>query len=254
MIRLGVCLALILGSPFRAASDCILFGTPPDYTWPSPDCFNGLPACLDSLPCDGGTVEIATDEPITDAISFQKGLTLRAYPGYQPIFTAKLTAATPTDSSGVGYYIRIEGLTFEGSGQGSEIEVVQGSPSPLTVEVVGNTVATDQNTEGGIEIFGSSGPISFQVSDNTLEVAKNSSEQQLGIAVGLFAAAAAATGTIERNSIVMQRGAEAIAIDLGDQDADLTVDVFANRISGTDYNDGVYLQRDGLGTTTARIA
>jgi len=241
MTRFGVCLALgsslLLGAAPSAAA-CT--DTPHDYTWPSHDCFQGLQACIDSEPCNGGVIEIATNQPITDAIHFEKGLTLRPSAGYTPVFLAPLSAATPTDSNKAGYYIRIEGLTFQDNGR---IHVTQQSPSGLDVEVVDNAVANAAPQVGwrGIELnsgTGGTGTVGFVVSGNRVTIEGDSSET----GIGTSALPDGSYGSIDNNSIAMSHNQGGGGIFVGKYvPGPWTVDVVANRISGTGYAFGVYL-------------
>jgi hypothetical protein len=207
-----------------------------------------LQACIDSA-FSGDTVQIATNGPIDESISFAKELTLIAAAGFHPAFAATNSISAETSTSG-DQTIQIEGLTLIGG----EIRVVQGSTGVLTAQVLNNNVSTNAGTDAGILIQGSSGPISLKVSGNTLYVSANQTQEQLGIEVSALAAPAKTVGTIDHNSIEMlDLGEYAEGLQLNAIDADLTVDVIANHVDGVGYDDGIELSRNGGGTTTARI-
>ena len=239
--RFGVYLALALGLLLRAVpSEAACFGIGTDLTWPGPTpCDTTLQACIDSEPCNGGVVEIAKDsnDPIAEAISFQKGLTLRPALGFHPVLNATLSAGTPTDAlvrKGAAYRIHIEGLTFAGSG----IELFQNSPSPLSAEVVGNAIQGSSQTGVLVEGTGS-GRVSFDVSGNTLTF------PQFGIDIVTLGA----DGTIANNTISVDSGA---AIVFGSRNVS-SVDVIANTIHGTSEVGGIIVGGQAGDVIQARI-
>ena len=254
MTRIGVYLALGSSLLLHAApSVAACSGTPHNYTWPSPDCFNGLQACIDSEACNGGVIEIATNQPITDAIHFEKGLTLRPSAGYTPVFLAPLSAATPTASNKAGYYIRIERLTFEDD---AAIQVTQQSPSGLDVEVVDNTVldAVAQPSWSGIELTsatGGTGPVGFEVSGNKVTIEGDSSE----IGIRIADLPSGSYGHVANNSLSMGHNEDGGAIYvLEEGSGPWSADLVANRISGIRYGFGIHVHAaNGAGTLTTRL-
>src|SRR5262249_26703013 len=201
--------------------------------WPGPaPCNATLQACIDAA-LSGDEVQIGSNGPIAESISFAKSLTLRAAAGYKPVLTAALDAMTPTDANKAGYQIRIEGLTFEVPNGG--IEVDQYSPSPLTAEVLGNTI----NSTYAISILAGAvpgrGPVAFDVSDNTISAG----------GFGVNERARNSSGRIANNSIAMESSdASGILVDGRGTSA---VDVIANRISGTDYGEGISVDVESSG-------
>ncbi|HUO72296.1 MAG TPA: right-handed parallel beta-helix repeat-containing protein [Solirubrobacteraceae bacterium] len=253
MTRFGVWLVaggLLLRATASNAA-CSVVG-PLFLTYPgAAPCDTTLQACIDAAPCDAGVVEIATEQLITDPITFEKGLTLRAAAGHKPVLLGPLSAATPTATSKGGYYIRIEGLTFEAHG----ISVRQNSPSAVDVEVVGNTVrnGAPEPSWVGIDLSGGTGTgvVGFEVSGNKVTIEGESSE----IGIGIADLPIQSYGRIANNSLSMEHNEDAGAIRVLEEGAGpWSVDVVANRVSGIRYGFGINLHAaNGAGTLTARL-
>ena len=250
--RVGVDLILLFllgcGLLLRAApASAFCLGSGMDLTYPGPAPCDTLQGCIDAEPCNGGIVEIASDEPIVESkeISFQKGLTLRAAPGFHPIFAVPLMAATPTDPNGkAGYQIDLEGLSFEGNGV---IQVVQQSPSALGVELANDTF-TPGSTGVAVTLSGSGGPIAFDISGNSVVVPDS------GIGIYVAGLPPASSGRIADNTLVMTAGAYGSGILLEEGGgSSWSADVVANRVTGSQYQSGIYVVVSSGSSVTARL-
>jgi hypothetical protein len=207
-------------------------------TWPtSPPCNTTLQACIDSA-ASGDTVEIATNLPIAESISFAKGLTLRAAQGFHPLFSGDQTITASPSASG-SQTIRIEGLTL----QSGEIQVIQAGLGMATVEIVNNAIQSAQGIV--VRTANGTGAITFLISGNTATLAPSS----LGIEIDA-GTSSSVSGSITGNTIVSQ---QPTAIAVLNDDQAISVDVIANHVSGTGYGGGVFLWQRGAGTMTARV-
>ena len=213
-------------------------------TWPgAAPCNATLQACINAA-SSGDTVEIATNTPIRESISFQKSLALQAAPGFHPLFqaTRTITAMTPAVGSNS---ITIAGLTL----LNGVITVTQSSGAPLTAAILGNTIELSLATSPAIAINGSgSGAISLDISNNTLTVPASTQNTATGIAIQEFDADK--SGRIADNTIVMEGSPSAILVQNTTSAANL--DVIGNRISGS-YGDGISFVQFGAGITAVRI-
>jgi len=234
--------------PLPICLPCVCTACPVLHAWPTDpppcDASSTLQACIDAAaPGDGVLIE--TDGPIDESISFSKGLSLGAGSGYHPVFSSSRSILATSSTSG-DQTIRIQGLRLQ---EGS-IEIMQKSTGVLTAQVLDNWVRTSVGSiYPGVLIYqpGQTGPVSFDVSGNLVQVSESAPHGQTGIA---FSGSAAATGTVEHNEIVVDPGDQATGISVGDSD-DFTIDVIANDVYGTGYNQGISLE--ALGATTARI-
>ena len=248
-VALGVVLLLR-----AASSNAICLALPADLTWPGPPpCDGALQACVDAEPCNGGILEIASDEPISEAISFQKGLTIRPAPGFHPLIAAFVSAGTPSGSIGKGgaYLIHIEGLTFEGSGA---VLVSQNSPSLLIVEVVGNTVVnavpSPQYSAISLSQGTGSGAISFDISGNAVTVPVY---PFVATGISLIVLPPGSGGRIASNTVAVEGGQYTGGILLLENSGNSwSADVVANRVTGSGDGAGIELVSTG-GDIAARL-
>lgn len=208
----------------------------PFRIWPTvfPPCNSTLQACIDGA-AEGDQVYIDTDGPIDESISFTKGLTLAAASGFHPVFSPSHYIEAMSSLSD-DHTIRIEGLTLQEGG----ILIVQQSTGVLTAQVVDNVINRHIASSGaGISIiqdYGATGPINFDVSGNSVQIS-TTSYGGTGIE---FGAGVSSSGTVEHNVVAIQPGDDQVAaIDLLASQADLIVDVIANRISLTSHGIGV---------------
>jgi hypothetical protein len=220
-----------------AESRCLPIVCPPPpptlWIWGDglPPCSTTLQNCIDQA-ASGDVVEIHTDGPIGESISFQKSLTLEAAQGYRPMFAGTQTIEATSDSTGSNL-IHIEGLTL----QQGHILVSQNSTGQLTAQIIGNTIESSLASDSPIEVFPKTsglGAIAFDVSGNTIEVNSPGSN---GILID--SRDGNATGQVKSNSIMMQGSQLGGAIFLQARAASSNVDVVANRISGTGYTYGI---------------
>jgi len=216
-----------------------------DLTYPGPSPCDTLQGCIDAEPCNGGVVEIASDEPISEAISFEKGLTLRAAPGFHPVLTAALTAATPTDPNGkAGYQTDLEGLTFEGDGV---VLVVQQSPSALSVELANDVFTSGSTGIVAVRLTGSGGPIAFDVSGNSVGVPDS------GTGIEASDLPSGSSGRIADNTLMVAGLGHGILLEEA-MGSSWSADVVANRVTGSQYTLGIYvLSTSSQSSVTARL-
>ncbi|HUO72295.1 MAG TPA: choice-of-anchor Q domain-containing protein [Solirubrobacteraceae bacterium] len=239
-LRLGA-IAVLTGRVTTANAD-----PPMIRLWPGdPPCETTLQACVDGAgPRDG--IRIATNGPIWETITFSKPLALTAQPGFEPIFLGDGIFASTSDSGDQS--IRIQGLVIGGG----RIQVRQQSSGAATIDVENNAVdsiALYPAIEVDADPYNPTGPLSFVVSGNMIEVPLG--PQGSGIVV--VAGSSSASGSIARNEITMTGGNDGSAIEVDDLANDLSVDVIGNRIAGTDYDSGIELYGSGAGTLTARV-
>ncbi|HUO72298.1 MAG TPA: right-handed parallel beta-helix repeat-containing protein [Solirubrobacteraceae bacterium] len=230
MNRIAPCvvLAALAGPVSMAKADLPIL-----RLWPGGDfpCDTTLQACVSGAN-PGDRIRIETDGPIDESIAFSKSLALTAQAGFHPVFSAGRSITATTASMGA-YSIRIEGLTLA---QGT-ISVTQSSASPMSVDVVSNTVSNGSSSPSAkaieLDCVGGAGAVAFEVSGNTVTIDGSANALQLHLPSGSH-------GSIDNNSIAMgsNQGGVGISIEeLGPRP--LSADVIANRISGTAYVDGI---------------
>jgi hypothetical protein len=214
--------------------------------WPdvSPPCNDTLQACIDAAD-PGDVVEIHSNGPILESVSFSEPLTLRAGSGFAPTFSGNQTISASTAASAADQTVRIQGLTL----QSGNIHVVHAGTGTATIEILDDTIGSASSN--GIMISGgpASGPISFQILRDTLTVPDNSQ----GIVVDATSTPTA-TGVVSGNAFTMVGAEPPPAIDLLNQDGTLTVDAIANRIESVsaDFQVGIQFLQEGAGTLLAR--
>jgi len=244
------CVALwaAAASAVQICPDCLHF----IHTWPADGapCSAGqtLQACIDGAR-SGDIVQIATDRPIAESISIGQSLTLQAAPGFHPLFAGPGSHAMLVNPPSTGNNsIAIEGLILEHGG----ITISQNSTGTLAIEIRGNTITLDKTFQPITLAGDGSGAVTFDIADNNLAVAASSGEYPAGITIG----ASSAIGRIANNTIVMESvegGTPTDAIHVDGQSS-LSLDVIANRISGTGYANGISVTEDTAGgSTTARL-
>lgn len=175
-------------------------------------------------------MQIATNGPIDESISFQKSLTLRAADRFTPLFSGGQVVLAESPNSGTNL-IDIEDLTFETAA----IVVIQNSPDLLTATVAGNSFKATFNgpaieMEAGLS---GAGAVALDVSRNAMTVLPWD-PVTVGIAVRL-GEAANASGRIANNAIAVQGASGGIFAEA----TSMNLDVFGNQISGTNYNSGI---------------
>jgi hypothetical protein len=221
---------------------------------PPCDATSTLQQCVDGAN-SGDTVEIATNGPIAEAISFAKSLTLQAAQGFTPVFSAGQSISAASSSTGSSF-IAIEGLTLTNG----TISVTQNSASPLNVQVLRNTIELGDPHAPAISVLapaGTLGTIMFDVSANTVAVPSGSIPTPSGILVSFTSSTIAnANGRIANNSIVMQGSSGYgiyVNIILSPGGNPSSLDLIANHVSGTGYPDGILLDAGVSGPTSLRV-
>jgi len=220
------------------------------HTWPTDgapcDAGSTLQACIDSA-SSGDTVQIATNTPIDEALTIQlvqESLTLTAAPGFHPSFSS-FDGIFVTSESGSNS-ITIEGLTLTSSG----INVLQDSTDPLMVAIGGNTMSvTSASDAGAIRVeSATNGMVAFDISSNVIE----STRAPQGAPCIDFESENA-SGRIASNTISIAGDETHVSDAIDVAGITLSVDLIANRISGTQYEEGISLVDVGGGSATARV-
>ena len=216
------------------------------YVWPdaSPPCNGTLQACIDAASPEDG-VDIATNGPIDEEISFAKSLDLRAAPGFQPVFAPGRSILARSALTGADQAIRVQGLTLAGG----QIEVSNhNNAGSLIAKVLDNTILTSAYNPPIQLGAQSGGPLLFEIAGNTLTPKAGITR---GINISVYSGFA--SGEVSGNVVTMVPDLSATAIDLYVQSGSLVVDVVGNRISGSTYENGIRLREYLTGTLNARV-
>jgi hypothetical protein len=249
----AVCVASLCAATAQALvpcpTCCIVCRLPVTHTWPTdPEPCNdpsNLQACIDAAQA-GDVVEIHTNGPILESVTFSEALTLRAGSGFVPVFSGNQTISASTAASSADQTIAIQGLTL----QSGSIHVVHAGTGTATIEILDDTIGSA--SDGGIMISGGSGsgPISFQILRDTLTLPDSS----LGIVVDATSSPTA-SGAVSGNVFTMVGTAPLAAISVQNMDGTLSLDAIANRIESVsaDFEAGIQILEDGAGTLVARV-
>lgn len=220
------------------------------FTYPGPaPCNTILQACIDGV-ASGNVVEIATNEAIDESPRIEKSLTLRAAPGVSPLLSDFNTVlAIATGENDVA--ITIQGITIERG----NITAIQGTTGRFDLAIIDNEIQ-DGSFNGGIGVrTGSTGPtrglLFFDIARNKVTVPQGFSHQVNAISMGAYNASAY-EGRISGNNIVMNVSTQGGAIMVFSVKGTGTVDVVGNVISGSGYNNGIFIRPD-LGSVEARV-
>jgi len=215
-------------------------------------CDTTLQACIDGSTA-GDTVEIATNT-VDESLDIVKSLTLRPASGFAPRFPNFHTVVA-SGSGTANNSFTIQGLTLETG----IILVTQGSSGTLSVNILDNTIEQSfQTSNPAIQVRAGNtisplGNMFFSILSNRMTVPEPFGGQSSGISISL-GNSPVAVGIIADNSIVMAGNSQGGAIDLANGDRILHVDVIGNTISGANYNQGISLfQFNSGGTLTANM-
>jgi hypothetical protein len=226
----------------------IVCGPPPPILWVwggvNASCPTTLQDCINqAAPGDG--IQINTNESIDESPSIGKGLTLTAAQGFTPIFSAgRHVEALLTGSD--DHALAINGLTFA---SGYIYVTSMGDPVSQSVTLTNNSITADSSFGDGIEVVAQAqaGSASFDVSGNTIEAPSDTTG--IYFSVG---SPAGASGTIARNVITMEggngSGARGILVS-SISDGEVSADVIANQIEGTNYGYGISVEASANATT-----
>jgi hypothetical protein len=202
----------------------------------SAPCNATLQACIDGAD-PGDVVEIATNTAIDESLEVSKSLSLRPAAGFSPVIAA-LNSILLLNPAGEANAIVIEDLTLERG----FVSAVQVSTDALDVRIAGLEVRDTFNGRAEIEVRtgqpGPFGPVTFEVSSNDLTVPTGQFNGAGAISIQ-GGNAATMRGVVRDNTILHFDGQQRGAIEVSNAIADLDVDVIGNRISGTNYNEGV---------------
>lgn len=218
-------------------------------TFPTPSCSTTLQACVTAA-APGDTVEIATNLPIGEDLLIDKSLTLRPAAGFSPVlnddaFVLLLNAAGQSNA------IAFEGITLNKG----YVEAVQLSTRPFDVKVRNISVTDTYNDRSAVEVrtgaYETYGPVTFDIADNDLRIPDAyqtiTAVSVQGINASTF------KGTIRNNHIQHLAGGQGGGIMVYNNNSQLDVDVVGNRITGSNYNNGIqFFQVEG-GDADVRI-
>ncbi len=205
---------------------------------------NDLESCLNGVP-NGETIEIRANAiPSQSGISVSpaKSITLRAAPGFTPVFasfTSLFFLGSDDDITVV-----VEGLTIEIG----NFSVRQGGSGTFNVTFRNNTVLNSSFRDAIQVSTGNTnppyGPVIFLIENNILNV---EDEVVSGISVGSFLGTGN-QGLITNNQIISTDTGQAAAIAVfSSSNSSFNVDVIGNEISGQDFNSGISLRLFGSG-------
>jgi hypothetical protein len=155
-IRSGiVAIALLAAAPLSAAT----------YVWPTGACVGTLQACFDGAGA-GDVIQIAANGPIATggAFTLDKGLTIEPAPGFSPVLTGGLRF----ESTNQDVTVVVQDLQMEDSLDGR----LNGG-FELDLSVLRCGFVTD-NRDGVALFWDGSGDLSFEIDDNTFEIAHSS--------------------------------------------------------------------------------
>jgi hypothetical protein len=218
--------------------------------WPgSSPCNGSFEICIAAAP-PGGTVEIASDGPIDSGfLSIEKSLTVRAGAGFEPTF-APFSSFFAGPLGAGDHHVRFEGLRFENG----SIRVFQNAAGALDVAVVDNIFEASPNGGPAIELSANAvtGPVEFAFEDNRVVVPDRDDGSQ-GI-VAFPGGAVSMEGVIRGNRITMGSNTQGAAVSLPNDASTFNVDVFANVIDGSGYQEGISVFSFGPGSVAARLA
>jgi len=246
----GVALFLAARAEAVCVGPCCTAHCPVIHTWPTdpPPCdsTHTLQKCIDSAAA-GDTVEIATNGPISESLTIQASLTLRAADGFAPEFTTDSGISFITLDLG-DESIDIEGLLHLGS------IFIEDAQSKLTARIVGNSFKPSSLSPSPIRLlqFYAAGPCTFELSSNTIDVPDGRDGMDLEQVEDAW------TGRIADNKIIMEGSGHAIAIkreyaSMGSTNTgSMSVDVIGNQISGISFDGGITIDQNA-GTNTERI-
>jgi hypothetical protein len=226
-------------------------------TWPSAsapcDDINNLEACINGV-AEGDIIEIAADAIPGQSVTVSPGksFTLRPADGFTPTFgdfTSIFAGGSDEDITVV-----IEGLTIA---RGS-ITTRQGGSGTFDVTLRNNSIQQVSTFGTALRVSSGNtqppyGPTKFLIENNLIDINVGATDRVSAIAVNGFQGDGN-TGSILGNVIHQVGGDQNGAIDIGNGNVTLDVDVIGNQISGTSFNAGVGIfQFADEGQVTARV-
>lgn len=218
-------------------------------TFPTAACSTTLQACVNTA-APGDTVEIATNLPISEDLLIDKSLTLRPALGFSPVLNDNASVIL-LNTAGKSNTIAFEGITLNYG----YVEAVQLSSQPFDVKVRNISVTDTFNDRSAVEVrtglSGLYGPVTFDIADNDIRIpdAYNTitAISVQGLSASIF------KGSIRNNTIQHLAGGEGGGIQVYNNNSQLEVDVIGNRVTGSNYNNGIqFFQVEG-GDADVRI-
>jgi hypothetical protein len=214
-------------------------------------CNTTVQACIDGA-APGDVVELATTTPIAETLQVTKSLTLRPASGFTPVI-ADLHAIVLLNPAHAANTIDVEGLRLTRG----FVSALQLSEREFDVKVSGLEIDDTFNGNTAIDVDagtaqGPLGPIGFEVSGNEITIPPEEDREIAGIVV-FGGPATAVHGVVRDNTIHDFFGGEQGAIEVANAQSALDVDVVANRISGTNFNDGVIFDQFDEGQARVRM-
>ena len=227
-------------------------GSAATLTWPSAaPCGTGLQACINAAAA-GDIVLVQTNSPINEDLTIDKSLTLKAQVGFTPRLGALhyIFLSNPSPRNNV---IVLEDFRCDRA----RIFAVQSSTGSFNVSMRRLNVENTYNDGPAIQIRTGQtppyGPVVFDLSNNRVTIPAGSQfngAEAVSIEGG---DAASMTGIVRGNIIDHRHGGQSGAIGLYNLHANpFHIDVIANTITGSNYNDGILLFQFGNGTSQVR--
>lgn len=218
-------------------------------TFPSASCNTSLQACVNFAAPDD-TVQVATNVPIGADLTIDKSLTLRPAAGFSPVLNNSarviLLNAEPKSNN-----IVFEGFTLDPA----DVRAIQSSSKAFDVRIRDLTVT---HTSGdrppidiGTSILSTYGPVTFEISGNNISIPNSINTVHAILANGGHASTF--QGTIHDNTILDMAGVEGAGILVANNTSQLAVDVIGNKITGTNFNNGISLFQFGEGSAQVRF-
>jgi hypothetical protein len=202
------------------------------HTWPTdPDCNGTLQTCIDSTAGAGDTVLIASNGPIDETLGINKPLTLKAAPGYRPVFSAghKISAYDIPAVTG-SWYMEISGLTLLGGDVG--VRAYTGDPT-IVLRDLEVTVSGTSYVGGGVGIdyfpsTSTSGSLHFTMANNVVTVA-TTGERGLVATAGNSTATVTMNGSVHDNRVTVAPGITASGMYFSANGAPSNLTVYSNQ-------------------------
>lgn len=241
-------LVLSLAAP-HATADTLTW---PGATTPCND-INDLEVCILGAGA-GDIIEIAADAIPAQSVTVSPGksFTLRPADGFTPTFgdfTSIFAAGSDEDVTVV-----IEGLTIV---RGS-IRARQGGSGTFDLTLRDNAIQQTATFGSALEVSSGNtqppyGPTLFRIENNRVDINVAATDTVSAISAGGFQGDGN-IGSILNNVIKQVGGDQAGAIDIGNGNVTLNIDVIGNQISGSNFNEGVGIfQFSDEGLVTARV-
>ena len=194
-------------------------------TWPgAAPCDTTLNACLAAAATDD-VVQVQSNGPIDENVTFTKALVLEAAPGYRPVLAAG-RSIQPVYAPGVGISgsMRIEGFTV----LNGFVRVVMTSGNlDVTLRRLDVTATTSPSVFTTIGLYnGGTGQLNYEIFENRARLSSGTSTN------GIFVDGAAMAGSIHDNRISADAADADGGIGVRTNTAGSSALIYANQVSG----------------------